>query len=377
VTQALASQLEPVRHATSVAEREAVYRFRYSIYADEQHRTSALLDRQQGWLREPEDEDPSSVLLYVGTPEAVTASVRLSCWPAGGVPAATWQQLSMDRFPGLEQRPVAHVGRLMIHPEGRGRLLPSLMWAAFDGSVGRGAELIFLSCRPGLIRLYARHAGARAFGGRVLEASDGISSPLVVVPSDLEHLERTGCFLGPLWRERHGRVERPAGDPELYRRLFEGEELGVVTDPDRSWPLVEQAFVAEQSGQHFLDRLPPSLVRRLSKLGSVVDVPKGARVTRTGLAEREMFVILDGLFEAMDGERRLSLMEKGDLFGEVAFFGEAGVRSADVRALTRGRLLTIGRSFLERLGGEDSPAAISLLTALCRAMAERLARTRP
>ncbi len=48
-----------------------------------------------------------------------------------------------------------------------------------------------------------------------------------------------------------------------------------------------------------------------------------------------MYVILDGAFEVeAGGGRRLALLEKGDLFGEVAFFTEAGERTASVRAVT-------------------------------------------
>jgi len=367
--------LDSVRLANSPAEKEAVFRFRYTIYADEQKRALPSLDPLRRWLREPEDEQDAALLLYTGTPGELTATARLRCWRPGTVPAALRRSFSMDRFPDLARRSVAEAGRLMIRPEGRGKLLPSLLWGVADAAVERGAELIFLRCSPGLVRLYARLAGARPYGGRVSESPDGISVPLVVIPGDVAYAERIGCFLAPLWRQHQGSSPQAGSEAKRYDGLFADGSLGVETEPDRMWALVEEAFVAEQVGRRgFLETLPRGLVERLSRSGLIVDVEGGSRVARKGFGEREMFLILDGLFEASVAGRRLSMLEKGDLFGEVAFFREGGERSADVRALSTGRLLTISRKFVDRLRQEDPDGAIALLTALCRVMAERLAR---
>ena len=70
--------------------------------------------------------------------------------------------------------------------------------------------------------------------------------------------------------------------------------------------------------------------------------------------------------------RRIALLEKGDLFGEIAFFGASGERTANVRALTDCRLLVLRRKFLEELARSDPEAAYQIVLSVSRIMAERL-----
>src|SRR6185295_10005666 len=115
-------------------------------------------------------------------------------------------------------------------------------------------------------------------------------------------------------------------------------------------------------------------VKRLASSGYLLKVAAGDWVTREGTGEREMYVILEGAFEvAAGGGRRLALLEKGDLFGEIAFFTEAGERTASVRAVTDGRLLVLRRKFLAELTQSDPEAGFQILMNMSRILAERMA----
>ncbi len=96
-------------------------------------------------------------------------------------------------------------------------------------------------------------------------------------------------------------------------------------------------------------------------------------ITRQDLVEREMFVVLDGLFEAFDGDRRLQVLGQGELFGEVAFFRRDQQRTATVRAACDGRLLLVRAKSLERLIDEKPRIAAQILLALGSVMADRIA----
>ena len=98
----------------------------------------------------------------------------------------------------------------------------------------------------------------------------------------------------------------------------------------------------------------------------------GHLITREGIGQREMFVILDGACEVESAGRRIALLEKGDLFGEIAFFAAAGERTANVRALTACRLLVLRQKFLDELGKSDPEAAYQVLLGVSRIMAERM-----
>lgn len=87
-----------------------------------------------------------------------------------------------------------------------------------------------------------------------------------------------------------------------------------------------------------------------------------------------MFVILDGEFEARAGGRSLRVLSRGDIFGELAYFDRSGARTAEVVALTRGRVLVLKRKFLTRLRQTDPQAAIDIYESLARVLAERFVR---
>ena len=96
-------------------------------------------------------------------------------------------------------------------------------------------------------------------------------------------------------------------------------------------------------------------------------------LTRAGLRQQEMFVILDGFFEVLDGERQLALLGKGELFGEVAFFSPSERRTATVRCASDGQVLVLQAQTLRQLIDSDPKIAIQVLMKIAGVMAGRLA----
>jgi CRP-like cAMP-binding protein len=121
----------------------------------------------------------------------------------------------------------------------------------------------------------------------------------------------------------------------------------------------------------FLGALEERTLRKLTDHGYLLSVRAGQVVTRTGLVQQELFVIVCGTFRVSDGARSPTL-SPGEVFGEVGFFGGSHQRSATVIAETDGALLVIGRRWLEQLKGSDPKASAEVLFELARAMADRL-----
>ena len=100
----------------------------------------------------------------------------------------------------------------------------------------------------------------------------------------------------------------------------------------------------------------------------------GDRVVADGTLGDEMFVVIDGELEASVGtgpERTvLRSMRRGDLIGEVGLV--LGRRSADVVAMTDGRLLRLTREDLDRLGKRYPRIAAILNGRLSEVLAMRL-----
>lgn len=92
-------------------------------------------------------------------------------------------------------------------------------------------------------------------------------------------------------------------------------------------------------------------------------------VVRQGEEGNTMFVILDGKLEVLgeqDGHQtQLAILERGEVFGEMALF-EQGRRSSTVRALGVAQVMTLDKRTLLRRIKEDPLVALNLIEMLCR-----------
>ncbi|MDH3402455.1 MAG: cyclic nucleotide-binding domain-containing protein [Acidobacteriota bacterium] len=369
------TKLEPVHRAASREELEAVYRFRYTVYYEEYGRSLGIVNHDKRWVWDEEDETEFATILYTGSPSDVTGTVRLRHWPPGAVPEHILHELSMDVLPDIERRHTAEIGRFMIRKGLRGRLLlASFAREAYDLLCGeQGSELIFCYCAPGLVHYY-RKLGARPFGGRLVPTPDGAMVPLVSVVSDYDYFRRSGSLMAPLVRRHFGPGKREPVDLEPYLPFFESDNQPVEVDPEQVWGALQEAVVEDDSAAaSFADSLPEPTLKKLTERGFIVNVTAGTLVTRQGYGEEEMFIILDGIFEARDGERLLRLMTTGELFGELAFFIPGHRRTASVVAASDGRLLALRGKTLRDLIDVDPQSAAHVLLRLGRIMAERLA----
>ena len=367
------TRLDTVHKAETDAEREAIYRFRYQIYIEEL-KYNYEADHERKWLRQPADDEEGTTLLYTGRPDDITSTVRVRAWKPGQVPPAVFAMTSMERFPGIEKLGVSHIGRMMIRRSLRGKLvLPSLLAGGYEFLVGeQGADLAFLDCVPGIVRHY-RQLGARPYGGRLIDLGYSPGIPLVIVLSDYAHLKRSGSIVAPLVKKYFGPGKRPPLDLAPYRHLFESGEVPVEFDPEKVWEALQDRLLAsDETIPTFVDALSPGALFHLSESGYLLDVKGDDLITRAGIGQREMFVILEGACEVEGAGKRIALLEKGDLFGESAFFSESGERTATVRALSNCKLLVLRQKFMDELVRNDPEAACQILLNVSRIMAERM-----
>ena len=120
-----------------------------------------------------------------------------------------------------------------------------------------------------------------------------------------------------------------------------------------------------------LDSLSEDTVRKLTEKGFLMSVPAGELLTEKDLTQREIFVILDGVFEVHDGDRRVCLLGQGDVIGEIGFFGTSGRRTASVTAASEGQVLVLRRRFVDELMKSDPASAAEVLFGLARVLANR------
>jgi hypothetical protein len=371
------SKLEPVHAATTREEREAIYRFRYTVYFEEYGREIGNPDHERRWVTDADDEKHYSTQLYTGSLDDISGAVRIRHWQPGEIPDYERRELSMDLIPDIDQRHTAEIGRFMIRRSLRGKmLLGSFAHYTYDMLAGeKGTELTFCYCAPGLVRFY-RKLGARPFGGRLVHTPDGMMVPLVSVMSDYDYYRKVGSPMAPQVKKHFGPGKRPNVDTSSFEHLFGREAQPIELDPDVIWEEVQDGLVEQEEtseGTTFLSELPPDTLKRLATEGFILDVPPDTLVTREDYGEKEMFVVLDGVFEVVRDGQRLNLLSEGELFGEIAFFRKEGRRTASVRSLTEGRLLVLRGKSLDNIIDEQPKLAARILMSISRVMAERMA----
>lgn len=370
----LIDALEPVYVADTETEREAIFQFRFTVYAEELGRKLGNADHGRRRVHDAEDDRPYTTLLYTTAPDgSLTGTLRLRVWGPGTVPAKDWETFSMDRFDGIRDLTTAESGRLMIKPDQRGKLgLVSLGCALYQLCAGElGVDLGFINCATGLVRHY-RLLGFRPYAGRLVATPDGIEVPLVMFPSDRAYLEQAGSFIAPFVDVFYGTGGKQPLKTDRFQELLDAGSAPIQVEPEAVWDQVDRLRAAATPRPGMLDSLGEETVRRLSAKGFLMKVPAGELLTEKGLAQQELFVILSGVFEVHDGGRRLRVLGPGDVVGEVAFFGTAGRRSASVSAAGDGEVLVLRRHFLDELRDKEPALAADVLFELARALADRV-----
>jgi CRP-like cAMP-binding protein len=365
------ARLTPVHVAQTEAEQNAVFRMRYDIYVGEKNELGVPhADHARHEIRTPEDSLPDATIMYTGTPERVTGSLRVRVWGPGEIPADVRRRYSLSRFPDIDTRSICQVGHLMMVPTLRGTAaVVALTSSAVEKTVTEhGVEMMIADCAPGLLDTY-RHLGLRPYGGQLLSKTRGMQIPVVGITADLDHARRSGSpWLAVL--------RRLDADGKLPRRDFSGllaplGESGVETDSARVLVAVEGAVKRHPSA--FLARLPAPTRQRLARGGLVLDVAADTEMLVEGFASRDLFVVLEGEVEVLSNGVPIATVGPGEVLGEVAFFRANGQRSAAVRARTASRVLHLRHRFVKRMTHEQLADGVAVYEALANVLAERFA----
>ena len=364
--------LAPVYEATTAAELEQLWRFRHRVYVEELGRNLGRDDGDGSGVHDTEDDQAYTLHLFTRDEDCVTGVLRIRHWQPGEVPARDFDVFTMERFPDVELLTTAELGRLMVRQSERGRLLlASLLSAAYELGCGRlGVDLAFLNCATGLVRHY-RRLGARPYNGRLVATPGRDRDPDGDRPIRSAAFEQAGSFLLPIAERFFGPGGRPTLDVSRFAHLFEAKAMPFELDATEVWKRFEERLLAGRVGS-FVDALSQETKERLSAEGMLLSLPAGELLTAKGLTQRELFVIADGVFEVVDGDRRLRLLGEGDVIGETAFFSTAGRRTASVRAVSDGRVVVLRRGDVDRMRQTDPVCAAELLFELARVRADRV-----
>jgi hypothetical protein len=348
-------------------QREAVFRFRYSVYVEEMGRYRSTADHANRRLVEAEDSN--SHLFFARDGDDVVATARLTCG-ADGFSDRQIQQYSLQPFlDALPARVMAVGERAMVEPRLRGTgLLEQLMAHSHRFIDDLDIRIIFGACEPHLLSMYLGW-GQRTYADRNINSAEaGYLIPLVTLPKGIEGLAGVGLAGGPAIPECLERIGASSGGAVHSSMLMEPAAYEAeVRDALRD--------LGQERISAFDDFSDAELERCLAR-SNIIECDNGDRVLkRGGQTQRHLFVLLDGTLEVRDGDRVLGVVSQGEVFGEIGFLLERP-RGLDVYAAADGtRVLSLSAGTLRAMSDDDPIVAAKLLLNVSRMLCLRLIRT--
>ncbi len=115
--------------------------------------------------------------------------------------------------------------------------------------------------------------------------------------------------------------------------------------------------------------LSPEFVAKIFAKGMTLEFEKGQTIFQKGDEGKELYVILGGRVDIVDGERKIATLSRGDMFGEMGLISNEP-RSASAVALNTTSVLVLTFDVFEKILPKD--VAIQLLINIVVTLSERL-----
>ncbi len=366
--------------ATSPAEREEIYRFRYQIYVEEMGKSPPEADHRCRLFRDSFDGD-SRLYALRDVDGALVGTLRLNRLCELDCPDEALKPIPMQ--PLLNHAPIetlSYTSRLMLRRDWRGGGGVALLFnRCFGDALQSGVRFDLCHANPGLVELYEQ-LGYRRFTCGVSLVGAGYQVPMLLALRDREHFRRSRSPLmrHPLlktceFEDRQGDGYWLDGQSSRYWGLNHR-----LVNPDQFWEQVGVALCQSKQVIPLLKGLDTQQARRLLKTGTVLYCMAGDRIVSQGESRQDLFVVMDGYAEVSrheNGHRLgLALLQPGDVFGEMGFLG-CQQRSADVVAETDVKVLVLTQAFLKKAMSTQPEAMAIVLRNLSLVLSERLAGT--
>jgi hypothetical protein len=352
--------------AATAEEKEAVYRFRYSVYVEEMGRYQGSADHSGRRLVEPEDAHSWS--FYARDGDEVVGTARLS-W--GGEGFSDRQIEEYRLVPFLDELPHEYLAvgeRVMVTPSLRGSgLVDELLACRNQTAVEHDVRIQFGACEPHLLSLYLSQ-GRRTYADKNINTAEaGYLIPLVAFPQGPEALIGVGAHTAE------------GGMPTCVAQILSGAG-GAVLSPlmtsadDYSEHLRAAMHEIEAQEISAFHAFTDDEVDRCLARSNVIECAAGDRVLKKGGVARNIFVVIAGTLEAREDDRVVGVLTTGDVFGEMAFLLERP-RTLDIYAVSEStRVLSLSESTLRKMVADDPVVAAKLLLNLARMLCVRIVK---
>ncbi|MBK9579267.1 MAG: DUF4388 domain-containing protein [Fibrobacteres bacterium] len=175
-----------------------------------------------------------------------------------------------------------------------------------------------------------------------------VGDRLLVRPPALHHAD-TGCCLVPFLKLRKLLREGHDGDVQCSWNDCHGVWAATREDEDAHQGWDTASLETELEGRPFLLQLPQAVAMALLNSGTRMTSPAGTVVLTDGQVNNELYVVVQGNLEVMEGDLRVSTIRRGECFGELSVLTRQPV-SNTVRTASDCTMVSIPRErFLELL----------------------------
>ena len=301
-TQATSMHIEePIRigFATTPEEKREVYRFRYTVFAEETAYNLTQADQQNNLLFD--DWDNWGILLSAKMDSTIIGTARINIGKITDFHPCVIQEYHMDKFRKFyseEDSPyLGIISRFVIHPQYRSTSACWLLMTNLTKLLFYEYQLhfVFGSCNFHLISMY-EHFGFRRIDKNTTYPKTGTVSSLVLV-NDLQHLQRVRS---PLLRSlRKGTLNDKVVawfNSEFSNKIKSTINTRLITG-DELWAIIYE----------YLKNIPNQIISLLQGLSileaklflhfcsTIVHCNPGDSITADGSISQETIVLLSGL----------------------------------------------------------------------------------
>lgn len=179
-----------VNIAVTPEEKQAIYRFRYRIYANEISYHGTGIDHERQLLYDEMDE--WAILLYTTSNTEIIGTLRINIGSINDFPLELAQSLQMSQFQKFMQNSTrqsfAYVSKGMIASSYRGSGVHFILaQKSYEFFQENRVQFGFLICNHYLIPFHEHH-GYQRYGQSFTDSVVGLVAPLALLVEDVHHL---------------------------------------------------------------------------------------------------------------------------------------------------------------------------------------------
>ncbi len=331
-------------------DRQAVFRLRYQVYAEEQKRK--LNDIDYGCQRLVDDMDDDGILLCLRSDGVIVGTLRLHIGTISSFPREISLPLKMQKFePILQNKNCTYISfcsKLAVHVKfRRSPAVYMLVAKSYEIFRERGIPFNFCGCAPYMLYLYEQ-LGYRRYTENFTVPDYGYMVPLVLITEDADYLR---MVQSPFFRIARSKPKCQKISP-LFFETFPAAKSLINTRVAKSSGVLQYI----QSCKLQLDRIALFQGLSLHEIEKVLAYcviincqTQDILVHPTDIGN-EVFLVLSGsILRTHTSLQSYRIFKPSQTFGGNALLGPLEVRNYQAQALTPSILLILSTQQFQNL----------------------------